>query len=132
LDGFHLPAGILIVCCWLDVQGSFVTTLLSVVVNPQNPIDARRQASLQLKNTFVSRDEAKEQMLQQRWLALEEGVRAPIRDGLLKILADPQQDMRSTAALVRIQQWVAAIILICEQRRADDALLHGSMAVVHL
>jgi len=40
--------------------------------------------------------------------------------------------MRSTAALVRIQQWVAAIILICEQRRADDALLHGSMAVVHL
>jgi len=88
---------------------SFLASCAAELSNVNKPPDSRRLAGLVLKNSLDAKDDARKFELQQRWSAVDPGLRGQIREALLSTLQMDPQDVRHTAALVLAK--VAAIDL---------------------
>ena len=87
----------------------YLFSLSSELTNNAKPADSRRLAGLLLKNTLDAREDARKRELQQRWVALEAGLKQHVRGSLLQTLHSDQEHVRHTAAMVIAK--VAAIDL---------------------
>jgi importin subunit beta-1 len=76
----------------------FLTGLASELANEQKPPEVRRLAGLILKNALDARDETRKADLQQKWLAVDAGTRAGIKQQVWNTLGSPTPEIRHTGA----------------------------------
>eukprot|EP00271_Cylindrocystis_brebissonii_P014951 TRINITY_DN366_c1_g1_i1.p1 TRINITY_DN366_c1_g1~~TRINITY_DN366_c1_g1_i1.p1 ORF type:complete len:871 (+),score=159.24 TRINITY_DN366_c1_g1_i1:222-2834(+) len=79
---------------------AFLVSLAGELANQEKPNDARRLAGLILKNSLDAKELARKAKFVQRWVALEQGVKAQIKSSLLVTLASDSADARRAAAQV--------------------------------
>ncbi|GAU11834.1 hypothetical protein TSUD_75850 [Trifolium subterraneum] len=79
---------------------SFLISLAGELANDEKPVESRRLAGLILKNALDSKEQHKKIEFVQRWLAIDPTFKAQIKALLLRTLASPSHDARSTASQV--------------------------------
>ncbi|KAL5551558.1 hypothetical protein UlMin_001734 [Ulmus minor] len=79
---------------------SFLLSLAGELANDEKPAESRKLAGLILKNALDAKEQQRKFELVQRWLALDQNVKAQIKACLLKTLSSPALDARSTASQV--------------------------------
>ncbi|CAN8244437.1 unnamed protein product [Cochlearia groenlandica] len=78
----------------------FLLSLAGELSNDDKPVDSRKLAGLVLKNALDAKEQHRKYELVQRWLSLDMSTKSQIRTFLLKTLASPVPDVRSTASQV--------------------------------
>ena len=76
----------------------FLKSLSDQMLNNSARSDVRQLAATRLKNTFVSRDAKKRDMLERQWRLLPAKVREGLKTQLLQCLAVPERKVRDAAA----------------------------------
>ncbi|GMN31426.1 hypothetical protein TIFTF001_003239 [Ficus carica] len=79
---------------------SFLLSLAGELANDEKPAESRKLAGLILKNALDAKEHNRKLELMQRWLSLDQTVKAQIKAFLLKTLTSPALDARSTASQV--------------------------------
>ncbi|KAI5568470.1 hypothetical protein POPTR_012G017500v4 [Populus trichocarpa] len=79
---------------------SFLLSLSGELANDEKPVDSRKLAGLILKNALDAKEQHRKLELVQRWLSLDNNAKGQIKACLLKTLASPVPDARSTASQV--------------------------------
>ncbi|KAI4374331.1 hypothetical protein MLD38_012338 [Melastoma candidum] len=79
---------------------SFLLSLAGELANEEKPVESRKLAGLILKNALDAKEARRKFELVQRWFALDASVKAQIKFYLIKTLASPYHDARSTASQV--------------------------------
>uniref|UniRef100_A0A7S0VBW1 Importin N-terminal domain-containing protein n=1 Tax=Polytomella parva TaxID=51329 RepID=A0A7S0VBW1_9CHLO len=86
---------------------SFLSSLLSALVDDSKPTALRQTAGLLIKNAVDAKEEATRIALQNKWRTVDDSIRSFIRKNLIDSLHSPESDVRRTVALV-----IAKIALI--------------------
>ncbi|EXC14450.1 Importin subunit beta-1 [Morus notabilis] len=107
----------------------FLLSLAGELANDEKPAESRKLAGLILKNALDAKEHHRKIELMQRWLSLDQPVKAQIKAYLLKTLTSPALDARSTASQVIAK--VAGIELPHKQwPELIEALLSNTHQVV--
>ncbi|KAM6576376.1 hypothetical protein CsatB_028213 [Cannabis sativa] len=79
---------------------SFLLSLAGELANDEKPAESRKLAGLILKNALDAKEHNRKLELVQRWLSLDQTVKAHVKACLLKTLTSPALEARSTASQV--------------------------------